>query len=365
MNLAPIDDLISDIYEAAVIPEKWPVGLDRFTKIGQGAFSSIFTQRGNDIRWVGTPEANSLIGDYVALNKPDLNPRIARFGASLHPGFLSDLDCFSDQELATDPFYKDFLRPRGYGWVASRHIWSPSGDLIVASIERRYERGPFEVEIIAQLDRLAPHIARAGLLAARLQFARVRAMTEALEAIGLPGAVLRRKGQLFSANPSFESTVMPLIEDRNDRLRFVDEQVDELFAASLEAISHWQIGQSISSIPIAASHDRPPIIVHLVPIRGSAQDIFSEALSLLVITPVNCSSVPSAKVLQGLFDLSPAEARVARAIGNAQSVEEIAQAMGVSKETIRSQLKSVLSKTGLNRQVELVSLIAGKALPSG
>jgi DNA-binding CsgD family transcriptional regulator len=68
-------------------------------------------------------------------------------------------------------------------------------------------------------------------------------------------------------------------------------------------------------------------------------------------------------VLQGLFDLTPAEARVARAFGEAQTMEVFAKTVGVSLETVRSQLKSVLAKTGLSRQQELVHLLAGKALP--
>lgn len=80
---------------------------------------------------------------------------------------------------------------------------------------------------------------------------------------------------------------------------------------------------------------------------------------MLIATPVDRAAVPTAGVLQGLFDLTPAEARVARAIGDAQSVENIAELLGVSRETVRTQLKSVLAKTGVGRQVELVRLLAG------
>lgn len=34
-----------------------------------------------------------------------------------------------------------------------------------------------------------------------------------------------------------------------------------------------------------------------------------------------------------------------------------------TRETVRSQLKAVLSKTGRSRQQEVVSLLAGKAFP--
>jgi DNA-binding CsgD family transcriptional regulator len=68
-------------------------------------------------------------------------------------------------------------------------------------------------------------------------------------------------------------------------------------------------------------------------------------------------------VLQGLFDLTPAEARVAAAIAEGRTVEVIAAAANVSHETVRSQLKAVLGKAGVSRQVDLVQLLAGIALP--
>ena len=64
-------------------------------------------------------------------------------------------------------------------------------------------------------------------------------------------------------------------------------------------------------------------------------------------------------LLQGLFDLSPAEARVACGIAERQTIEAIADELGVSRETVRCQLKSVLAKTGTKRQLDLALLLVG------
>ena len=63
-----------------------------------------------------------------------------------------------------------------------------------------------------------------------------------------------------------------------------------------------------------------------------------------------------------LFDLTPMEARVARAIAEGKTTEAVSIIHGVSRETIRTQLAAVLGKTGLNRQAELVALLSGKGL---
>lgn len=73
--------------------------------------------------------------------------------------------------------------------------------------------------------------------------------------------------------------------------------------------------------------------------------------------PVEAPSVDPG-LLQGLFDLTPAEARIAKGIVGGQSLKKVASAHGISGETARSQLKSVLAKTGTHRQSEFVALIA-------
>jgi DNA-binding CsgD family transcriptional regulator len=121
----------------------------------------------------------------------------------------------------------------------------------------------------------------------------------------------------------------------------------------------------VKSIPIAAAEGRVPMVLHLMPVRHSAHDLFAQATTLLIVTPVDRATVPTAEVLQGLFDLTPAEARVARGIGQTQTVEKLATSLGVTRETVRTQLRAVFGKTGVSRQTELVALLAGKALPFG
>lgn len=60
-----------------------------------------------------------------------------------------------------------------------------------------------------------------------------------------------------------------------------------------------------------------------------------------------------------IYDLTPAEARLAVAVGRGRELSRLSTDWNVSNETLRSQLKAVFAKTGVNRQVELVRLLAG------
>lgn len=65
--------------------------------------------------------------------------------------------------------------------------------------------------------------------------------------------------------------------------------------------------------------------------------------------------------LEKLFDLSPAEARLAQLLADGLSMEEAALQLGVSRNTVRSQLQAVFAKTGTNRQGDLVRLLLSSA----
>jgi DNA-binding CsgD family transcriptional regulator len=83
----------------------------------------------------------------------------------------------------------------------------------------------------------------------------------------------------------------------------------------------------------------------------------------LAVTEVGKVGPPDMRVLCGLFDLTPAEARVARGIASAQTPEAVAQSIGISVETARSHLKRIMLKTGTTRQAELVLLLSGLKAP--
>ena len=63
--------------------------------------------------------------------------------------------------------------------------------------------------------------------------------------------------------------------------------------------------------------------------------------------------------MQSLFDLTAAEARVARSLTMGQTVEEIASEKGVSPHTVRTQVRAVLEKTGSRRPVDVMTLLGG------
>ncbi|MER9140386.1 helix-turn-helix transcriptional regulator [Mesorhizobium sp. M0830] len=103
--------------------------------------------------------------------------------------------------------------------------------------------------------------------------------------------------------------------------------------------------------------------MHLLPLRRAAHDIFNSAACIALVTPVGKLNPPAEAPLSGLFDLTQAEARIAHALGFGRTPRSIAKDLGISYETVRNHLKTVLAKTGSHRQADLLGLSAGTSPP--
>ncbi|QUS40342.1 helix-turn-helix transcriptional regulator [Tardiphaga alba] len=356
--------LIERIYEAAVVPGLWKPILDQIAyRVGaSGTGLYLLSERADPIG-IWSDAIDDICTGWIKGGWQARTQRAPRMMSLNYAGFLTDSDIYSPGEMESDEAFTQYLKPNGFGYGAGTGINMPTGETAVFSIERRFEDGPLSRKDCLALDPLRPHLARAALLSVRTSRDRAQMLTGTLETLGLPGAVIRTNGRLLSANDMFDRLMPAVVQDRRDRLRLTSPQADILFSEALHGIRTHTSPKGVTSIPIAARADTPPLIFHLLPTPRAAQDILLSACAILIVTPVDRSIVPGANVLQGLFDLTPAEARVAHSVGSAVRIEEIASVLGVSRETVRAQLKSVLAKTGMRRQGELISLLAGKTLP--
>jgi len=355
--------LIDRIYEAAALPELWREVLIELARFAGAPEAVMIVSTGTHYRdFVTTsPEFDAVVNDHLRFPG---NVRTERLLALRHPGFLTDLDIVTEEEIATLPLYQDFLIPRGYGAGTATTVLVPSGDSVIVHCERARAEGDFGPQVLSALNGLRPHLARAALLSARLEMERVTTTTRTLEALGLPAAVLGSGGRVIDANPSLVAMMPHTLSDQPLRLAVVDPAADRLLREAV-AQSAQPRAMPVRSIPIAASGERPPVILHLVPIRGAAHDVFVRARFVLIATPVVAQDVPSADVVQGLFDLTPAEARLAALIGAGDAPAPAAAKLGITPSTARSVLRRIFQKTGVSRQAELVGLLAGRGAGSG
>jgi DNA-binding CsgD family transcriptional regulator len=184
-----------------------------------------------------------------------------------------------------------------------------------------------------------------------------KAATETMEMLGLPAAVLDESGMVLMANRLLEEAAFGLQWLSDGRIALESAKSQRLLRLAIADLARPG-ASGTRSIPVAATATHGACIVHLIPAAGSARDVFDGCHALLVVTPLAIGPMPL-PALEGLFDLTPAEARVARRIALGHTMERIALDFEVSRETVRTHMKAIFSKTGMNKQAQVAALVAG------
>jgi DNA-binding CsgD family transcriptional regulator len=354
--------LIDKIYESCFAPEIWPDVLDELGRVAGTSGASLFVSKGDAVHWVASPEPRLRAETIVREGWLWRGTIIARLFAQRHAGFLIDVEYLTPEELDREPIYRDLWRPKGVGWGMGTAVSIPTGEKATFILSRRMERGPFERASANRLDELRPHLARSVMISARLRLERARVAGEALAAMGVPALVFNETGKVLSANPLMEAMTGYVRWRAFDRFGLIDKSADQLLR---DAIAHIDAESEfkVRCFPIRDADAGTTVVAHVIPIRLSARDIFLRCAAVLAIMPVAAPQAPPVELVQSLFDLTPAEARVARSLASGKTVEDIASDGGVSLATVRTHVRGVLTKTGCDRQADVVALLTRIARP--
>lgn len=345
------------IYEAAFVPETWDKVLDVMAQGAEAHGTAMFNSSARMTRAIASASLDDLSQKMLNEGWINRNTRAEKLLTIDHQGFINEADYFSEDDYNTQPIFTDVMQPLGYGFGTSTFITSPSGERMIFAVEKKKHTGPVSSDAIAYLDQLRPHLARAAMMSSRLAFEKVKAAMEALQLSGLPSAVLHHDGRVIGANALLQNMAPQVMIGRSDSLHFHHAAANRLLAEALE--QHRVRGSLASrSFPLPHLEQHAPAVVHIVAVEGNARDIFTNAAAFLVLTPIDRTRIPSAETIQGLYDLTPAEAKVARALAAGSNVPDAATQLSVSPETVRTHVKAILAKSGLSRQADFVAAIA-------
>src|SRR3569832_20552 len=227
-------DLVAMIYEAAAIPSQWPVVLEKLADL-VAAFGSgiISVDNSQSVRFITTHNYSHVYENVVENLKRYDNVRPQRSIARGYFGFLTDLDLCTVEELEADPLYTEGLYPYGLGWTMGAPIPSPSADLAFFDFARKRTDGPFGEEAKRTLDAYRPHLARAALMATRLELQRAQATVSTLSVLGHPSAVVNRGSRVVAANPQNEKLAPHNTNNTFDTLALGDSAQNALLRKGL------------------------------------------------------------------------------------------------------------------------------------
>lgn len=348
-------ELVELIYEAAFVPERWNIVLQQAAALSRSASAQVFFfSESAPPRGTTLENLRPLFDQFIKGDMWKFCDSAQKMCAVQPASFVRVDDFLTQEEIERDPA-RVMLREFGIGRHLCSAIPMPTGELATFVFQKWMKDGRYVQDEIDRLDALRPHLARASLAAGRLRMERAEATASTLDLMGLPAAVLSSGGRVMAINQRLEQMDTVFLPVAHGGLAIADRDANRLFQDAVVGMSANATG---CSIPVPAIGGGAAFVIHLLPLRQAAHDIFAGADILMLATPITPSAlVPSASLLNALFDFTPAEARLAADLASGLTLAESAARNGLTTKSARTYLERIFHKTGTHQQSQVVAMI--------
>jgi DNA-binding CsgD family transcriptional regulator len=273
-------------------------------------------------------------------------------------------------EMKTTEIYNDLLVPAGIEHAMFAVTENRNLRLASVGLYRDRSQPKFTESDLQILHFLAPHLQRAFNL--HLRFSELKACSSsfesALDMVPTGIALLGFRGEIIFMNRSARTLVTGRdgLLATSKGLRAEQQTESDLLTKMIRQAASTFKGQSISAggILLISRSARPALQLLVSPIRSAAVQLSQSIAVVVFINDPLRSQRPPDVLLRALYGLTSAECRVALLLSDGHAPRRIADIVGVTENTVRSQIKSIYHKTGVKRQSELMRLlIANSGLP--
>lgn len=366
----PSDKLLDLIYDAAGDDSLWVPVLQEIANLTDSAGGVLLCQSGRDRTLFFEHHCNTSDECLRALKERHvLNPWTIHM-ATRHPVgvVVASDEILALSALRRTAFFDEVLRPQGLGHSAMIGLAQRPDFGVAFSMNRGPHQGSYGKQELRFLQKLTPHLQRSLKLGLRLDAYKAlqRAEFRTLDSLAVGVILLDRKARVLFANTaarSFDGEHGSLSLRQAGLVHaspLHSRRLNDLVQSTLRGVPMGTI-----SVPRADGGDSLTILASSV--RAQDVDRFADAnlqgaaVLLFIIDPANKAGIPSAWLMDA-YGLTQAEAKVALAVSSGLSIPETASQLGLSPNTIKTQLRNVFAKSGVSRQTELARLIASIGL---
>jgi len=365
MALEQFNQLAQLIHEGALKPAAWREFLALITQCLQGNCAALILrvpQLGEiplKVTFGGSPESEGHYFKHYLAVDPFVQLPDGR-AVTLH-------DFVNPVELEASDYFRDWLQPIDAVYALGVDLRDRGRYHVRLRICRPRRAGNFSPEDCRLLEMFVPHLRTAIQVFSELDIVRSErsVYAEAMDQLTLATLVLDEHGKVLHANRLAESILGECDGMRmsNGSLQ-LDNHADskrfrELLTHAIEAQRTSKQG-IVEVMRVRRKSGRPDIGVVVRP-SSSQVDKRTERLTtsiavfLSVETPESSQepAVPS-EVIQKLFGLTPKEATLALRLAAGESLLEASERLGIKPNTARTHLRSIFTKTGVDRQAKLV-----------
>jgi DNA-binding CsgD family transcriptional regulator len=376
MALDDILPIIGQLYDAAVDPELWqPVlaSLDQFFNTVQtfvvmenaiDPAASVFHASVSDPAWL-----RRYAEKYMLINPM----RLATLGRVTVGTTVLTTDFMTPDEYNATRFSRELLAEKGVVDIAVAVLELTASRVTVLSAQRSVRQGFADEVLRRKLEIIMPHAQRAVRIAGLLEHQKMVASSvgDTLDMLAAGVFLVTGKGIVVHAN----TRAMDFVSE-NDIVRIVGGGLAltdrTAQAALLNAIGRAVQGDGVlgeaGQAIVATSGAGRRIIATVMPLTNGRRSTIGasyRAVAAVCLQEAEFEASADAAALALLYDLTARETTILITSIEVTGASEVAGILGISEATVKSHLKAIFRKTGVNRQSDLVKLVAAAKSPFG
>lgn len=377
MNYMPeeieVSTVIGHIYEASYRPSFWPKALESIAKFTHSSSAALMYQD-NELESVGDAYTYNISAEASAKHQAyGLDPNFRIMSESIPLGKAAAIDhIIQDRKQLENIYGEEFnklLAEAGMYYLGGALLYMDDVRVAAIGLQRERSIGGWTGPQIDKLNVLIPHLQRA--LNIQKEFARLytskQALHRGLDKLIMGMILFDKELRVIYINPVARSILEyhPAISLANDKISaHSKKQTKKIHDALIVAVSPDQPAQELSRSGFSIGlrhpdyHSPLPILIsHTQGILDGFESGGHLAHAVMYFSDPDKALPIVADELSGVYGLTPAEAQVAVSIANGISPCDIASSNDVAISTVRSQLKAVYSKVGVNSQAELTKVL--------
>ena len=364
-------DTVGMIYDCALDASLWTAALERAAgffgaKTGSVTVVNPSTQ---DVRLVVDWGCDPMMMNEVRAKFATIMPFLTAFtqGELDKPFNSAMIVNLIDPEIRADLMrrcvFQSIAEPLGLGDSVTATIWREPSRFATFSFSVPNTRGEVSEEEMQFFSLIVPHVKRAVMIGDLLELKSVQstALQHLIDTLGHAALVLRADGHIITLNRRAQALLdnRQIIRPNGGKLETADELAGEALTRTIARAEQDEAAMGHAGIGIPLSRAPAPAIAYVLPLaRREAMRGFHHAASCIVLIKVAEASTPlAADALVSMFGLTPGESKAALAVHTADTLEDAAQALGITTLTLRTHLGRVYQKTNTHNQRQLSLLI--------
>lgn len=275
-------------------------------------------------------------------------------------------DIMPHEQFRATRVYRELLQPVGIEYSLMVQYSDRPGNFTGISFHRGPDHPPFSEQDCGHLGDLLPHLRRALAIQQRIHLLgqQLQAAQGTLDAIQPAIILTDERGRVEFANTSAQELL-----DARDGIELQDGMLslpERRHAQLVEALAHVADSGGHFAFNIVRGWMKTPLQCLVTRLKldetATSPNLIARPRLALYLTDPDKPIETSEQLLQRLFGLTAAEARVLDRLSAGLNVEDIAQGSGVSPATVRVQIKALFKKTNTRRQVDLIQQVTTSPL---